>query len=224
MNMKRIIAILLLCSLMLCICSCAYLDVLFSNADEEIQEKGNEEKEATGIKNLRVAYNRVFGYFIEVTNSQKELVPDRYIRKQTLTNAERYMTEEFSRTERLIGAVAMERLKNARVAVFGVGGVGGHLCEALARAGVGAITVVDGDDVAPSNINRQIIALSSTVGRPKVEVIKERIALINPDCKVVEHRLFYLPETADTIDLSKYDYVVDAIDTVSGKIAIIESI
>lgn len=131
------------------------------------------------------------------------------------------MSLDTSRTEYILGKDGCSRLAKARVLVFGVGGVGGHLCEALARAGVGAITVVDGDDVAPSNINRQIIALSSTVGRPKVEVVKERIALINPDCKVEAKKLFYLPENADEIDFGAYDAVADAIDTVAAKVDII---
>lgn len=120
----------------------------------------------------------------------------------------------------LIGAVALEKLKQKRVAVFGVGGVGGYVVEALARAGVGAIDLIDNDVVSVSNINRQIIALSSTVGKRKTEVMAERIKDINPDIKVTVHNLFYLPETP--FDFSVYDYVVDAIDTVSGKLSIIE--
>lgn len=131
------------------------------------------------------------------------------------------MSLDTSRTEYILGKDGCRRLAESRVLVFGVGGVGGHLCEALARAGVGTITVVDGDDVAPSNLNRQIIALSSTVGRPKVEVIKERIALINPDCKVEAKKLFYLPENADEIDFGAYDAVADAVDTVAAKVDII---
>lgn len=131
------------------------------------------------------------------------------------------MTEEFSRTERLIGAGAMECLKNARVAVFGVGGVGGYVAEALARSGVGALDLIDSDTVNLSNINRQIIALHSTVGRFKVDVMKERIADINPDCRVTVHRCFYLPENKDAFDFTEYTYVVDAVDTVAAKIQLV---
>ena len=126
--------------------------------------------------------------------------------------------EEFSRTAMVLGIDAVERLKNARVAVFGVGGVGGALCEALARAGVGSIDLFDNDSVSLSNINRQIIALHSTVGRPKVEVMRERILDINPHCAVTVHQVFYLPENADDFPLSYYDYIADAIDTVSAKL------
>ena len=127
-----------------------------------------------------------------------------------------------SRTTALLGQEAVEKLKKARVIVFGVGGVGGFVVEALARSGVGTIDVVDNDKVSLSNINRQIIALHSTVGRWKTEVIKERVLDINPNAVVHTHNLFYLPETADQFDFSKYDYVVDCIDTVSGKLSIIE--
>ena len=131
------------------------------------------------------------------------------------------MSEQFSRTEMLIGSEAMEKLKAARVAVFGIGGVGSYVVEALARAGVGALDLIDSDTVAESNLNRQIIATHSTIGRDKVTVAAERIADINPDCKVRTYKLFYLPENADTFDLTAYDYIVDAIDTVSGKIVLI---
>lgn len=131
------------------------------------------------------------------------------------------MSEQFSRTEALLGADAIEKLKNARVAVFGIGGVGSYVVEALARAGVGALDLIDSDTVAESNINRQLIALHSTVGRDKVEVAKERIADINPDCKVRTYKTFYLPENAGDFDMSEYDYIVDAIDTVSGKISLV---
>ncbi len=127
-----------------------------------------------------------------------------------------------SRTEVLLGQDGVEKLKNARVAVFGVGGVGGFVVEALARSGVGQIDVIDNDKVSLSNINRQIIALQSTVGKWKTDVIKDRILDINPNAVVRTHNVFYLPETADAFDFSVYDYVVDAIDTVSGKISIIE--
>lgn len=129
---------------------------------------------------------------------------------------------QFSRTTLLLGEEGVEKLKNARVAVFGVGGVGGYVVEALARSGVGALDLIDKDIVSLSNINRQIIALHSTVGRLKTEVAAERAKDINPDICVRVHNLFYLPETAEQFDFSKYDYVVDAIDTVSGKIALIE--
>lgn len=127
-------------------------------------------------------------------------------------------SEEESRTVRVIGAEAQDKLRRSRVAVFGVGGVGGHICEALARAGVGAIDVFDGDRVSLSNINRQIIALHSTVGSPKVEVMRERIADINPHCQVKANEVFYLPENADKFDLTKYDFIADAVDTVAAKI------
>ena len=126
--------------------------------------------------------------------------------------------EEFVRSERMLGSAAMERLSAARVAVFGVGGVGGHLTEALARAGVGAIDLFDHDCVSLSNINRQIVALHSTVGKPKVEVMRERILDINPACRVRTYQDFYLPENADQYPLDGYSYIADAIDTVSAKI------
>ena len=131
------------------------------------------------------------------------------------------MGNEFSRTELLLGAQAMEKLKNSRVAVFGVGGVGGYVVEALARSGVGELDLIDNDTVSLTNINRQIIALHSTVGRLKVDVAAERIRDVNPDAVVHRHACFFLPENADAFDFSQYDYVVDAIDTVSGKIEII---
>ncbi len=127
----------------------------------------------------------------------------------------------FSRTELLFGKEALNKLKKCRVAVFGLGGVGGYTVEALARSGVGTLDLIDGDKIASSNINRQIYALQPNIGRYKCDVAKERIADINPDCKVNIFRLFYLPE--EPFDFSVYDYVVDAIDTVTGKIAIIEN-
>ena len=130
------------------------------------------------------------------------------------------MINEFSRLELLIGSEGLEKLKNARVAVFGVGGVGSYAVEALARSGIGAIDLIDDDKVSVSNINRQLIAVRSTVGRAKVEVTAERIADINPECRVRTYRTFYTPETAGEFDFAQYDYVIDAIDTVSGKIAI----
>ncbi len=131
------------------------------------------------------------------------------------------MKDELIRTELLLGAQALEKLKNSRVCVFGVGGVGGYVVEALARSGVGAIDIVDNDEVAMSNINRQIIALHSTVGKDKVDVARDRIHDINPDCVVTCHKCFYLPETSSEFDFNEYDYVVDAIDTVTAKIDII---
>ena len=129
---------------------------------------------------------------------------------------------QFSRTALLIGEEGLKKLKNARVAVFGVGGVGGYVVEALARSGVGSLELIDKDVVSLSNINRQIIALHSTVGRLKTEVAAERARDINPDIDVTVRNVFYLPETAGEFDFTAYDYVVDAIDTVSGKIALIE--
>ena len=126
--------------------------------------------------------------------------------------------EELSRTEMLLGKENVELLRSKKVIVFGVGGVGGYVCEALARSGVGRIDIVDNDTVSLSNINRQIIALHSTVGRYKTEVMRERMLDINPSLCVNAHNTFYTPDTADLFDLSEYDYIVDAIDTVSGKI------
>ena len=131
------------------------------------------------------------------------------------------MLHAFSRTQMIFGEEAMQRLYGARVAVFGVGGVGGHVVEALARSGVGAIDLIDDDTVNLTNLNRQIIALRSTLGQYKVDAAKARILDVNPDCKVTAHRLFFTPETAEAIDFTQYDYVVDAIDTVSGKLEII---
>ena len=130
--------------------------------------------------------------------------------------------EQFSRTALLIGNESVEKLKKSRVAVFGVGGVGGYVVEALARSGVGTLDLIDKDVVSESNINRQIIALHSTLGRLKTEVAAERAKDINPNIVVHIHNVFYLPETAASFDFSVYDYVVDAIDTVSGKIALVE--
>ncbi len=129
---------------------------------------------------------------------------------------------EFSRTERMLGEEALQKLHNARVAVFGIGGVGGFAVEALARSGVGALDLVDSDTVSLSNLNRQIIALHSTVGKLKVEVAKDRILDINPSCKVTTYPIFFLPETEAEFPFSEFDYVIDAIDTVSGKLEIIE--
>ena len=132
------------------------------------------------------------------------------------------MNEQFFRTQMLFGTEAMERLYGARVAVFGVGGVGGYTVEALARAGIGAIDVIDNDDVSVSNINRQILATHSTVGLPKVEAAKRRILDINPAAKVTCWPLFFNAETADQFDFTQYDYIVDCIDTVTGKLALVE--
>ena len=128
----------------------------------------------------------------------------------------------YTRTTLLLGNEAMQKLKNARVAVFGVGGVGGYAIEALARSGVGALDLIDKDTISESNINRQIIALHSTLGKLKTEVTAARVRDINPDCTVRTHNVFFLPERAHEFDFSSFDYVVDAIDTVSGKIALIE--
>ena len=126
-----------------------------------------------------------------------------------------------TRTRALLGEDGVNRLRAAHVAVFGLGGVGGHLCEALARAGVGELTVIDGDTVSTSNVNRQIIATQDTVGRPKADVMAERILSINPECKVHPVNLFYLPENADEIDLSQFDFIADAVDTVAAKVELI---
>lgn len=131
------------------------------------------------------------------------------------------MLNQFSRTAILLGDEAMEKLAASRVAVFGVGGVGGYTVEALARSGVGTIDIIDNDTVSLTNVNRQIIATMSTVGRDKVDVALERIKDINPECKVNCYKTFYLPETKDQFDFKNYDYVVDAIDTVTGKIGLV---
>ena len=131
------------------------------------------------------------------------------------------MHNRFSRTELLLGSEAMEKLAKSRVAVFGVGGVGGYVVEALARSGVGAIDIVDSDKVNETNINRQIIATYQTLGQYKVDAMKERIGEINPECIVNVHRCFYLPENKDEFDFSKYSYVVDAVDTVTAKIQLV---
>lgn len=132
------------------------------------------------------------------------------------------MNEQFLRTAMLLGEDAVARLQKARVAVFGIGGVGGYTVEALARAGIGQIDLIDSDTVSRSNINRQILATHSTVGLPKVEAGRNRILDINPDCIVRIHQVFYTPETADSFDFKDYDYIVDAIDTVTGKLALVQ--
>lgn len=131
------------------------------------------------------------------------------------------MLTQFSRTELLLGKEAMERLSNARVAVFGIGGVGGYVCEALVRSGIGTFYLIDDDKVCLTNLNRQIIATRKMVGKYKTEVMKERILDINPKAVVNIHNCFFLPENADEFPFEKYDYVVDAVDTVTAKIAII---
>ena len=131
------------------------------------------------------------------------------------------MLNQFSRTELLFGKEAMERLAKCRVAVFGIGGVGGYVCEALARSGVGALDLIDDDKVCLTNINRQIIATQKTVGQYKVDVMKERILDINPETEVTTYKCFFLPENAADFPFDKYDYVVDAIDTVTAKIELV---
>ena len=131
------------------------------------------------------------------------------------------MQDQYSRTQLLLGAEAMEKLHRARVAVFGIGGVGGYTVEALARSGVGALDLIDDDKVCLTNLNRQIIATRSTVGQYKVDVAEQRIHDIDPNIKVTTHRCFFGPETQDDFDFTQYDYVVDAIDTVTGKLALV---
>lgn len=132
------------------------------------------------------------------------------------------MGKKFDRTKRLLGAKAMNKLKNSHVAVFGIGGVGGHAADALVRSGIGEITIVDSDEVAESNINRQLIATAKTIGRKKVEVMKEHLLEINPEVKVHAFECFFLPETKEQFDFSKYDYVIDAVDTVTAKLSLVE--
>jgi len=131
------------------------------------------------------------------------------------------MSEQFSRTEMLIGKENLAKLASSRVAVFGIGGVGGYTAEALVRSGIGIIDIIDNDKVSISNLNRQIYALHSTLGKDKVDVAKERILDINPNIIVNAHKVFYTPETSSQFDFTKYDYIVDAIDTVSGKIELV---
>lgn len=131
------------------------------------------------------------------------------------------MREEFSRTEMLLGSAAMDKLACSRVAVFGIGGVGGYVCEALARSSVGALDLIDKDRVAVSNVNRQIIATQETVGREKTDVMRERILSINPQAQVRVYPCFFLPENADSFPFPEYDYVVDAVDTVTAKIELV---
>ena len=132
------------------------------------------------------------------------------------------MNEQFSRTELLIGKDCLERLSKSRVAVFGLGGVGGHVAEALIRSGIGAIDLIDNDVITQSNLNRQLFATGKTLGMLKVDAAEERILSINPDAIITKHQIFYTPENAECIDFSIFDYVVDAIDTVVGKLEIIK--
>lgn len=131
------------------------------------------------------------------------------------------MLNQFSRTELLLGKDAMEKLRGSRVGVFGIGGVGGYVCEALVRSGVGAFDLIDDDKVCLTNLNRQIIATRSTVGKYKTEVMKERMLDINPEVKVETHQCFFLPENADAFPFEEYDYVVDAVDTVTAKLELV---
>ena len=133
------------------------------------------------------------------------------------------MLDQFSRTQLLYGKDVMARFASCRIAVFGIGGVGGYVVEALARSGIGALDLIDDDKVCLSNINRQIVATTKTVGKYKVDVAEERVHEINPDCQVRTYKTFYLPDTQDQFDFREYDYIVDAIDTVTGKLAIIEN-
>lgn len=132
------------------------------------------------------------------------------------------MSEQFLRTEMLLGSDAIQKLQNARVAVFGLGGVGGYVVEALARSGVGSLDLIDSDRVSVSNLNRQILATHSTVGMLKVDAARARVLDINPECQVKTWPVFYTLETADAFDFTQYDYIVDAIDTVTGKLALVE--
>ena len=132
------------------------------------------------------------------------------------------MEHPFQRTELLLGEESMAKLYKARVAIFGVGGVGGYVAEGLARSGIGSIDLIDHDTVSITNLNRQIIATRSTIGKYKVDVMKERILDIHPECKVTTHKCFYLPETKEKFDFSEFNYVVDAVDTVTAKLFIIE--
>lgn len=131
--------------------------------------------------------------------------------------------DQFSRTQLLLGKQAMEKLKNARVAVFGLGGVGGYVVEALARSGVGEIELIDHDDISLTNLNRQILATQNTLGMPKAEAAAQRAKAINPHIQAVARQVFYTPETAHQFDFTRYDYVVDAIDTVTGKLMLIKA-
>ena len=133
------------------------------------------------------------------------------------------MLNQFSRTQLLMGPEAMEKLQRSRVAVFGIGGVGGYAVEALVRSGIGALDLIDDDRVCLTNLNRQLHATRKTVGKYKVDVAEERVLEINPDCRVTTYKTFFLPDTRDQFDFAAFDYVVDAIDTVTGKLALIEA-
>ena len=135
----------------------------------------------------------------------------------------KHRTDQFSRTRLLFGAEGMEKLARSRVIVFGIGGVGGYAVEALARSGIGALDLVDDDRICLTNLNRQLHATRNTVGKYKADVAAERVHEINPDCRVTAHRTFFLPETKDEFDFTQYDYVIDAIDTVAGKLALVEA-
>ena len=129
--------------------------------------------------------------------------------------------DQFSRTRLVFGSAGVDALANSRVAVFGLGGVGGYVCESLVRSGLGAIDLIDDDKVCLTNINRQVIATWKTLGKDKVDALEERLLDINPDCRIVKHRCFFLPDTADAFDFSAYDYVVDAVDTVTAKLELV---
>jgi len=131
------------------------------------------------------------------------------------------MLDQFSRTKLLLGPDAMEALHNKRVAVFGIGGVGGYVCEALVRSGIGAFDLIDDDKVCLTNLNRQIIATRKTIGKYKVDVMRDRMLEINPDAEIEVHKCFFLPENSDDFSFSEYDYIVDAVDTVTAKIELI---
>ena len=131
------------------------------------------------------------------------------------------MLNQFSRTRLIFGIEAMEKLSQARVAVFGIGGVGSYTAEALVRSGIGAIDLIDDDRICLTNLNRQLFATRDTVGQHKVDVAEKRISSINPDCKVITHKTFYMPDTKDLFDFTEYDYIVDAIDTVKGKLELV---
>ena len=131
------------------------------------------------------------------------------------------MLNQFSRTQLIFGIEAMEKLSQARVAVFGIGGVGSYTAEALVRSGIGAIDLIDDDRICLTNLNRQLFATRDTVGQHKVDVAEKRIRSINPDCKVITHKTFYMPDTKDLFDFTEYDYIVDAIDTVKGKLELV---
>ena len=151
---------------------------------------------------------------------QRLAIVDKSLAKDMENHQNTVGENPFARTELMLGAEAMERLARSRVAIFGIGGVGGYVVEALARSGVGALDLIDDDTISVTNINRQIFALHSTLGRPKVDVAAERVRDINPNCKVTTHKMFYLPENADEIDITCFDYVVDSLDTITAKMEI----